>query len=100
LTAALDAAPIGAYRWVATKKAVVTMQHVYGELPKFCVAFKPKVILVRLPSGELRSVYFGPEDHDERGAELELLHREVDAATRIAARRAENSPPVIPPVAA
>jgi hypothetical protein len=78
----------------------VTVQHIYGELPKFCVAFKPTMILIRLPSGELRSVYFGPEDHDERGAELELLHRAVDAATRIAAQHAHHSLPVIPPVAA
>jgi hypothetical protein len=73
---------------------------VYSERPKFCVAFKPKMILIRLPSGEVRSVYFGPEDRDERGAELELLHREVDAAIRVAAKRVETSPPVIPPVAA
>ena len=75
-------------------------QHVYTERPRFCIAFKPMMILVRLPSGGVSSEYFGPEDHDERRAELEFLHRELDAAARIFAAHAVDVPPVMPPVAA
>jgi len=58
------------------------------------------MILVRLSSGELHTEYFGPPDGDAWAAELELLHREMDAAAAILAARKRGSPPVSPPVAA
>jgi hypothetical protein len=52
--------------------------------PKFCVAFKPSMIWVRCSQcGAPHQEYFGPEDRDERGAEAQLLRRELDAATAI-----------------
>jgi hypothetical protein len=74
--------------------------HVYAQRPRYCVAFKAKMILVRLSSGEVREEYFGPPDGDPRDAELELLRRELDAAGAIIAARDGGTSPANPPVAA
>ena len=63
------------------------LPHVFSQRPKYCVAFKPSMILVRLPSGEIHTEYFGPPDGDAAAAERELLRRELDAAVLIIARR-------------
>ena len=86
-------------RNVAAKRHAVA-EHVFRERPKFCVAFKPKMILVRGSSGEVRSEYFGPSDGDEVGAELEFLRREIDAAYRILLDPSSHRPPMNPRVAA
>ena len=75
-------------------------QHVYVESPKYCIAFKPRMILVCVPAGGVRSAYFGPGDGDEQGAQLELFRREVDAAAQILAARSAAVPSLTPPVAA
>jgi hypothetical protein len=76
------------------------LPYVYAQRPKYCVAFKPKMILVRLSSGEVQAEYFGPADGDAVAAQLELLHRQLDAASAIIAARKSETPPVTPPVAA
>jgi len=58
------------------------------------------MILVRVPAGGVRSAYFGPEDGDEQGAQLELFRRELDAAAQIFAARSAVVSPLTPPVAA
>jgi hypothetical protein len=76
------------------------LRHVYARRPNYCVAFKAKMILVRLPSGEIQEEYFGPADGDARAAEIELLRRHLEAASAIIAARKSEASPVDPPVAA
>lgn len=57
--------------------------YIYRELPRFCVAFKPKMVLVRSTDGLVNAEYLGPADGDAAAAEIELLRREVAAAYRI-----------------
>jgi hypothetical protein len=60
------------------------VRHVFRAKPQFCCAFKPNLIMVRCPEcGFPHEEYFGPEDRDEREAELELLRKELSAASAI-----------------
>src|SRR5256885_14204086 len=56
-------------------------RHVFAHKPKFCCGLKPALIMVKCPTcGLPHEEYFGPPDRDEKGAEVQLLRREVTAA--------------------
>jgi hypothetical protein len=61
--------------------------HVYPSKPKYCVGFKPSIIQVRCPCGLVYETYFGPDDRDERAAEVEFLRREMNSLAAILAGR-------------
>jgi len=55
--------------------------HVFSKLPKYCVALKPGMLWVRCREcGRPHQEYFGPEDRDERNAEIVFLRQELDVA--------------------
>jgi hypothetical protein len=62
--------------------------HTFEKKPKFCVAFRPSMIWVRCAKcGAPHEEYFGPDDRDEKGAENQLLRRELEAAAAIVSAR-------------
>jgi hypothetical protein len=62
----------------------VMSRHVFPKLPKYCVAMKPGVLWVRCPDcGKPHQEYFGPNDRDERNAEIAFLRRELEVAASI-----------------
>lgn len=62
------------------------MRHVFAAKPRFCIGLKPGMIRVRCAKcGAPHLEYFGPRDHDEVRAELELLRRELARAFAILA---------------
>ena len=65
-------------------------RHVFATKPKFCCGLKPTLIMVRCPTcGFPHEEYFGPDDRDERGAEVQMLRKELAAATAIVLGRKE-----------
>jgi hypothetical protein len=72
------------------------VRHVFRAKPQFCCAFKPNLIIVRCPEcGFPHEEYFGPDDRDEREAELQLLRKELAAASEILLER--SNPPAPAP---
>ena len=68
-------------------------RHVFATKPKFCCGLKPSLIMVRCPTcGFPHEEYFGPVDRDERASEVQLLRKELAAATEIILGRKENGP--------
>ena len=71
-------------------------RHVFETKPQFCCGLKPSLIIVRCPQcGFAHEEYFGPADRDEREAELQLLRRELSAASAIILERS-RSPRAVP----
>jgi hypothetical protein len=71
------------------------VRHVFPAKPEFCCALKPDLIMVRCPEcGFAHEEYFGPEDRDEREAELQLLRQELSAASAIIRERSNPPGPV------
>src|SRR3954471_14563531 len=57
----------------------VMRAHVFAVKPHYCVAFKPALIWVRCPEcGHPHQEYLGPQDLDERRAELEFFRQECE----------------------
>jgi hypothetical protein len=74
------------------------MKHVFSAKPRYCIAFKPGIIVVRCPQcGRPHEEYFGPLDRDERAAEVEMLRRELAAAAAIIVARGDVPKSGLPP---
>jgi hypothetical protein len=57
----------------------VMRPHVFAVKPRYCLAFKPAIVWVRCPGcGQPHREYLGPDDLDERGAEIEFFRRECE----------------------
>jgi len=66
-------------------------RHVFSAKPKFCCGLKPSLIIVRCPTcGFPHEEYFGPPDRDEQKAEVELLRKELAAASAILLGRMQS----------
>ena len=51
--------------------------HVFAAKPKFCLAMRPGIVLVRCPKcGHPHEEYLGPRDRDEASAQLAFYQRE------------------------
>jgi len=62
--------------------------HVFPKLPKYILGLKPGLLWVRCPNcGRPHREYFGPDDRDERNAELTFLRHELQVASGIIASR-------------